>query len=113
MFSKLSFSREENLKKCTNFEEQKGLRYIPGNSYFGIIFSCLLSTKPYFRFLLICFAWEIKGFYQSSFENEVDFTYIMNVAPYILAKNKNLKKLRHGFADKRAMIATTLISSYH
>ena len=113
MFSKLSFSWEENLKKCTSFEEQKGLRYIPGNFHFGIIFSCLSSTKPSFKFLLIWFAWEIKGFYQSSFENEVDFTNIMNVAPYILAKKKIIKKLRHGFADKRAMITTTLISSYH
>ena len=27
-FSKLQFSQKENLKKCTNFEEQKGTRYI-------------------------------------------------------------------------------------
>ena len=31
--SKLQFSRKENLKKCTNFEEQKGTRYIRGNVY--------------------------------------------------------------------------------
>ena len=31
-FSKLRFSRIENLKKCTNSEEQKGTRYIRGNS---------------------------------------------------------------------------------
>ena len=42
------------------------------NVYFGIIvFSCL-------RFLLICFAWEIKGFYQSCLGNDLDFTDIMN-----------------------------------
>ena len=29
-FSKLQFSRKENLKKCTNFEEQKGTKYIRG-----------------------------------------------------------------------------------
>ena len=29
-FSKLRFSQKENLKKCTNFEEQKGTRYIRG-----------------------------------------------------------------------------------
>ena len=87
-FSKLQFYREENLKKCTTFEEQKGTRYIRGNVYFGIIvFSCLSSTKPCLRFLLICFAREIKGFYQSSLGNEVDFTEIMNVSPNILAKN--------------------------
>ena len=87
-FSKLPFSRKENLKKCTSFEEQKDARYIWGNVYFGIIvFSCLLSRKPCLRFLLICFACEIKGFYQSSLGNEVDFTNIINVSPNILAKN--------------------------
>ena len=34
----------------------------------------------------------------------------MNVSPNTLAKNQNFKKLRHGFADERAMITTTLIS---
>ena len=87
-FSKLRFSRKENLKKCTNFEEQKGTRYIRGNVYIGIIvFSCLSSTKPCLRFLLNCFVREIKGFYQSSFENEVDFRDKMNVSLNILAKN--------------------------
>ena len=87
-FSKLQFNREENLKKCTTFEEQKGTRYIRGNVYFGIIvFSCLSSTKSCLRFLLICFDREIKGFYQSSLGNEADFTDIMNVSPNILAKN--------------------------
>ena len=87
-FSKLRFYRGENLKKCASFEEQKRTRYLRGNVYFGIIvFSCLLSTKPCLRFLLICFDQEIKGFYQSSLGNEVDFTDIMNVSPNILAKN--------------------------
>ena len=87
-FSKLPFSRKENLNKCTNFEEQKGTRYIRGNVYIGIIvFSCLSSTKPCLRFLLNCFVREIKGFYQSSLGNEVDFRDIMNVSPNILAKN--------------------------
>ena len=87
-FSKLQFYREENLKKCTTFEEQKGTRYIRGNVYFGIIvFSCLSSTKPCLRFLLNCFVREIKGFYQSSLGNEVDFRDIMNVSLNILAKN--------------------------
>ena len=93
------------MKKCTSFEEQKVLSYIQGNIYFGIIiFSCLSSTKPCLRFPLICFARELKGFYQSSFGNKVDFTNIMNVSPNILAKNQNFKKLRHRFADERPMI---------
>ena len=50
-FSKLRFSWKENLKKCTSFEEQKGIRYIPRNPYIGIIvFSKLLSTKTCLRF---------------------------------------------------------------
>ena len=44
-----------------------------------------LHNRP--RFVLICFAWEIKGFYQSSFRIEVDFRDIMNASPNILAKN--------------------------
>ena len=87
-FSKLRFSRKENLKKCTNFEEQKGTRYIRGNVYISInVFTCFSSTKSCLRFLLICFAWEVKGFYQSSFGNEIDFKDIMNVSLNILAKN--------------------------
>ena len=87
-FSKIRFSRKENLKKCTSFEEQKNTRNIPGNVYFGIIvFSYLSSTEPCLRFLLIYFAWEVKGLYQSYSGNEVDFKDIMNVSPNILAKN--------------------------
>ena len=37
----------------------------------------------------------------------------MNVFTNILAKNRNFKKLRHGFVDERALITTTLISSCH
>ena len=71
--------------------------YIGTNVYFSIIvFSRLSSTKPCPRFLLSCFAREIKGFYQSSLENQVDF-----------------KNLRHGFVDERALITTTLISFCH
>ena len=40
-----------------------------------------------FRFLLNCFVREIKGFYQSSLGNEVDYRDIINVSPNILAKN--------------------------
>ena len=78
----------KNLKKCTSFEEEKDTRYIRENVYFGIIiFSCLSSTKPCLRFLLNCFVREIKGFYQSSLGNEVDFRDIMNVSANIWAKN--------------------------
>ena len=38
------------------------------------ILSCLLSRKPCLRFILICFAQEIKGLCQSSFGNKIDFT---------------------------------------
>ena len=100
------------MKKCTRFEEQKDTRYIRGNVYFGIIiFSCLSSVKSCPIFLLICFAWEIKCFYHSSIGNEIDFTNIMNVSPYILAKNWHLKKRGHVFVDERAIITPTLTPS--
>ena len=105
--------------KCTGFEEEKGTRYIGEKVYFGIIvFSCLLPgsvfrLKPCLRFLLSCFPREIKSFYQSSLGNEFDFADIMNLFPNILAKNWNIKKLRHFSVDERAMISTTLISSCH
>ena len=101
-------------RNALSFEEQRDTRYIWGNIYFGtIFFSCLSSTKPCLRFILICFAREIKGFYQSSLRNKVDFREIMNVSPNILAKNWNFRKLRRRFVDERAMIATTLTSSCH
>ena len=96
------------MKKCATFEEQKGTRYIRGNVYFGIIISSwFLSTKLCLNFLFICFAREIKGFYHSSFGNEVDLTNIMNISSNILAKNLNFKKLRQEFVDERAMIPIT------
>ena len=67
---------KENLKKCTSFNEQKGTRYIWRNV---IVFSCHSSTRACLRFLLICFAREIKGF-QSSLGNEVDFWDIINIS---------------------------------
>ena len=93
----------------------KSKRYklcIWGNVYFGIIvFGCLSSTNPCLRFLLICFAREIKGFYQISLGNEVDFRDIISVSPNF--KNQNFKKLRHGFVDEKSLITTTLISFCH
>ena len=111
--SEKQFSRKEHSKKCFSFEEQKGIRYIQGNVCCGIIvFSYLLPTKQCLRFLLNCFVLAIRGFYQSSLGNQVDFWNIMNISPRILAKNQNFKKLRHGFIDGRAQI-TTLITSSH
>ena len=90
------------------------MTFIWENVYFDIIiFSYLSSAKSCLRFLLNCFAREIKGFHQSALGNEVDFRDTMNVSPNILAKNSNIKKLRHGFVDERVLITTTLISSCH
>ena len=93
---KLTFSKlagkvnflDRKFQEMYQFEEQKGASYIWANVYFGIIvFSYIYSTKPCLGFLLICFAQEIKGFYQSSLENEVDFRDITNVFPNFLVKN--------------------------
>ena len=104
----------ESASECTSFEEQKG------RGIFGETFTLALLSSAVFHlkirvsdFFLICFAREIKGFYQSSLENEVNFRGIMNVSPNILTKNWNFKKLRQDFVDKRAMITTTLTFSYH
>ena len=111
---KTSIFSERKRKKCTNFEEQKGTRYNQENVYICIIvFSCLSSTKSYLRFLLNCFVWEIKGFCQSSFGNEVDFRDIMDASLNISAKNWNFKKLRYYFVNERAMIKTKLMYSCH
>ena len=76
------------MEKSVALKRKKGTRYIRGNIYFGIIaFSCPSPTKVCLRFLLISFAREIKGFYQSSLGNKVDFKDIMNISPNILAKN--------------------------
>ena len=102
------------MKKCTSFEEKKVTRYIRKNLYFCIIiFSCLSSTRLCLRFPFNCFVRKIKGFYQSSLGNKVDFRDIMNVSPNILDINWNFKKLRHGFINERALIIMTLISSCH
>ena len=76
---KIKFLRKKSFKKCTHFEEQKGTSYTNGNVYFGIIdFSCLSSTKTCLRLFLICFAREIRDFYQS---------FLGNFFPIYLAKN--------------------------
>ena len=86
-FSKLGFSRKQNLKKGTSFEEPKGTRYIGETFILALLSSAVFRVQNCLRFLLICFAREIKGFYQSSSGNKVDLTDIMNVSPNILAKN--------------------------
>ena len=106
--------RKENLKKSTIFEEQKGTRYIRENVYFGILSSAVFRLQICVSdFFYIIFFPEIKGFYQSSFGNEIDFRDVMNVSPNILAKNSNFKTLRHGFVDESALTTTTYISSCH
>ena len=92
-WEKLSFPKlvgKVNLSEI-NFEEMhelwraKKYKVYSGKRLFWHY--CLSSTKPCLIFILIWFAWEIKGFYQSSLGNEVGFRDIMNVSPGILAKN--------------------------
>ena len=44
-FSKLHFYRKENLKKCTNFEEQKGTRYIRRKVYLALSSSAVVRLQ--------------------------------------------------------------------
>ena len=106
---KTRFSWKENLKICTSFQEQEGTRYIRGNVNFDIVFRSLSSTKPYLKFIWICYTWERKGFYQISWGNEVDFTDMIYISQKISAQDWNFKKLRQWFVDERAMV--TIISS--
>ena len=98
------FLGENIWRNALALKSYKGTRYIRRNSYFGIIvLSCLSSREPCLKFLLVYVEREIKGFYQSSLGNHVDFRDIMNVSPNILAKNfkkLNFKKLKHGFVDE-------------
>ena len=81
------------MKKCTIFAEEKCTRYIQEHVSFDIIiFRCLSSTKPCLGVLLICFIWEIKGFYQSSLGNEADFKDIKNVSPNIYCPKIKISK---------------------
>ena len=69
--------------------------YIRENLYFGIIIaSCLSSTKVCLTFLLNCFVQEIKGFYQSSLGNEVDFR---ERFPTFLGKKSKFQKTETRF----------------
>ena len=91
--------RYQNLKKCNRFEEQKRRRYI--RVCFGIIVFVYKSVSQIFG--------EIKGFYQSTSGNDVDFADIINISSNILAK------LRHGFVDEKVFFTQKSIfygSSY-
>ena len=113
MFSKLRFSWKENLKKCSSFEGQKGTRYIWGNIYFGIIFfGCLLSTKLCLNFFFNLFCSGDKRFLSQFLRKWGWFNGHNEPFPNILNKNLNFKKW-DSFADERAIITTTLTSSYH
>ena len=88
LVGKVNFS-ERKFEEMHQFEEQKGIRYIRENVYFGIIISsCFPSAKQCLSFLLNYFVREIKAFYQSCLENEVEFRDTMNVSPNILAEIK-------------------------
>ena len=71
---------------------------------FGETFILALLSSTVFRLEnrvsdFFCFAQEINGFYQSSLGNEFEFFGIY------------LKKLKHAFVDKRALITATSRSS--
>ena len=89
LLTKLTFSK---LVGKVNFSERKSLalKSKKVQARFGKTFILALlssSTRLCLRFLLNCFVREIKGFYESSLGNEVDFRDVIDVSPNILAKN--------------------------
>ena len=56
-FSKVRFSRKENLKKCTSFEKQKGAGYIREKALFWhyrLQLSCVYKSVSQISFYLFC-----------------------------------------------------------
>ena len=56
-FSKVRFSRKENLKKCTSFEKQKGAGYIREKALFWhyrLQLSCVYKSVSLISFYLFC-----------------------------------------------------------
>ena len=74
-------------KKCTSYEEQKGVSIFWETFIMALLSSAVFCLQSRVRFVLICFNPEIKGFYQSFLGNETDFKDIMNLFTNILAKN--------------------------
>ena len=110
-------SWKENLKKCTSFEEQEGTEgIIFGKMLILALFSAVLCLQKCLRFLLICFAWEIKGFYQSSLGNE-QWGWFQGQNECFPNKiswlNIKISKNWDSFIDDRALITATLISFCH
>ena len=92
LVGKVNFS-ERKFEEMYKLWRAKMYEVYSGKPFFSIFsFSCLLFTKSCLRILLNCFVREIKGFYQSSLGNEVDFR-DMNVSPNMLAKIKISKNL--------------------
>ena len=82
------------MKVCRNalaFNSRE-VQGIFGKTFLLALLSSAVFRQPCLRLFLICFTWEIKGFYQSSLGNEIDFGDIMNVSPNILAKKLKFLK---------------------
>ena len=88
-FSKLVGKVNISERKFEVAFKSKEVQDVFGETFNLALFSWAVvpSTNPCLKFLLICFAPDIKGFYQSSLGNKVDLRDIMNVSPNILAKN--------------------------
>ena len=76
--------------------------------YFQLFFVCKTVSRISFKL----FYSGLKGFYQSSLGNKIDFR-DMNVSPNTLTEDWNFKNLRLGLVDERALITTTSMSSCH
>ena len=100
------------MKKCASFEEQKVQGIFRETFVLALLSLAVFAYKMLSQISFILYYSGDKGLL-SELKNEVDFSYIMNVSPNILARNLNFKKLGRGFVDERALITMTLISSFY
>ena len=91
-FSKLWFSLKENLKKCINFEEQKGTWYIPEHLYWHYRLQLFFVYKPMSQISFKLFSLGEKRLLWEFLGNWIDFRDIMNVSLNILAKKLKSQK---------------------
>ena len=93
---KSKFLRKKVWRNALPFCKSKKVQCIFWETFISaLLSSAVFRLRNCRRFLVNCFAREIKGFYRSSLGNEIDFMDVMKVSPNIL--DKNFKKTETRF----------------